>query len=118
MSSSPLKDYKRFVLWMDYFNSTLSRENGRRVPLDKSVKDPTLEELGEATRRLGFKPEPTAAKVPSRPTQQSGYVSIEKKTGSKKSQIITEVAKTLSTVRGEKTAAAAKEQAKGQQKKH
>jgi signal recognition particle subunit SRP19 len=113
-----LKDYKRFVLWIDYFNSTISRENGRRIPLNKSVKDPSLEELNEAARRLGYKPEPTPAKLPSRPSQQSGYVSVGKKTGMKKSQVITEVAKTLSAVRGEKTAAAAKEQAKGQQKKH
>lgn len=113
-----MKDYKRFVLWIDYFNSTISRENGRRIALNKSVKDPTLDELGEATRRLGYKPESAQAKVPSRPTQQSGYVSIEKRAGSKKSQVITEVAKTLSMVRGEKTAALAKEQAKGQQKKH
>ncbi len=95
----------------------MSREQGRRVPLDKSVKDPTLDELGEAARRLGYKPESTPAKVPSRPYQQSGYVSIEKKSGLKKSQAITEVAKVLSTVRGEKTAAAAKEQAKAQQKR-
>ena len=96
----------------------MSRENGRRIPLDRSVKDPTLEELGEAARRLGFKPEPMPARVPSRPVQQSGYVSIEKKAGMKKTQVISEVAKTLSMVRGEKTAAAAKEQTKGQQKKH
>jgi signal recognition particle subunit SRP19 len=113
-----LKDYKRYVLWIDYFNSTMSRENGRRVPLDKSVKDPTLQELGEATRRLGYRPEPASAKVPSRPTQQSGYVSIEKKAGVRKSTVITEVSKALSTVRGENTAAAAKEQAKTQQKRH
>ena len=113
-----MKDYKRLVLWVDYFNSTISREDGRRVPLNKSVKDPTLEELGEAARRLGYKPESVPARVPSRPTQQSGYVSIEKKIGSKKSLVISEVAKTLSSVRGEKTAAIGKEQAKLQQKKH
>lgn len=104
------------MLWVDYFNSTISRESGRRIPLNKSVKDPSLEELSEATRRLGYKPESVSAKVPSRSAMQSGYVSIEKKAGAKKSQIITEVAKTLSTVRGEKTAAISKEQAKVQKK--
>lgn len=113
-----MKDYKRFVLWIDYFNSTISRENGRRIPLNKSVKDPTLEELSEAARRLGYKPESVKASVPSRPSQPSGYVSIEKKTGSKKTHAIAEIAKTLSSVRGERTAAIAKEQAKIQQKKH
>jgi signal recognition particle subunit SRP19 len=103
-----LKDYKRFVLWIDYFNSTYSRENGRRVPQNKSVKDPTLEELVEAARRLGYNPEIVAAKYPSRMLIPSGYVSIEKRSGEKKPKIITEVAKVLSNVRGEKTAAAAK----------
>jgi signal recognition particle subunit SEC65 len=103
-----LKDYKRYVLWLDYFNSTISRESGRRIPLDKSVKDPSLDELGEAARRLGYKPEPQAAKVPSRPYLSSGYVSIEKKSGVKKSQVISDIAKTLSMVRGERSAAAAK----------
>jgi len=45
-----LKDYKRYVLWIDYFNSALSRSDGRRVPLDRSVKDPRLDELAEAVR--------------------------------------------------------------------
>lgn len=107
-----MKDYKRYVLWLDYFNSTVSRENGRRIPLDKSVKDPSLDELAEATRRLGYEPEPQAAKVPSRSYIPSGYVSIEKKTGLKKAQVIAETAKTLSFVRGERTAADAKRQPK------
>ena len=102
---------------MDYFNSTLSREQGRRIPLDRSVKEPALDELAEAARRLGYKPDQVTAKVPSRSFLQSGYVSIEKKSGIKKSQVIAEVAKTLSVVRGERTAATAKEQARGQQKK-
>ncbi|MGI0091610.1 MAG: signal recognition particle subunit SRP19/SEC65 family protein [Nitrososphaerales archaeon] len=111
-----MKDYKRLILWIDYFNSTMSRENGRRIPLDKSVKDPTIDELTEAASRLGYQPEPSAAKHPSRMMTPSGYVSIEKKSGAKKSQVISEVAKTMSLVRGEKSAA--KEQAaKPQQKK-
>ena len=103
-----MKDYKRFVLWIDYFNSTYSRESGRRVPQNKSVKDPTLEELGEAVRRLGYDPEIVTAKYPSRMMIPSGYVSIEKRSGEKKPKVISEVAKVLSNVRGEKTAAAAK----------
>ena len=112
-----MKDYKRFVLWVDYFNSTLSREQGRRIPLDRSVKEPALDELAEATRRLGYKPDSVNAKVPSRSFLPSGYVSIEKKGATKKSDVIKEVAKTLALVRGERAAAMAKEQAKGQQKK-
>jgi len=101
-----LKDYKRFVLWVDYFNSTYSREQGRRTPLNRSVKDPTLEELTETARRLGYKPVPESGKFPSRMMLPSGFISVEKRTGEKKSKVITDFSKMISTVRGEKTAAA------------
>lgn len=93
------------MLWIDYFNSTFSREAGRRIPLNKSVKDPTLEELTEAVKRLGYKPESVVAKFPSRMMIPSGYVSIEKRNNEKKPKVLSEVAKILSTVRGERTAA-------------
>lgn len=101
-----MKDYKRYVVWTDYFNSSLSRDAGRRIPLNRSVKDPTLDELAEATKRLGYSPEVVVAKFPARMMIPSGYVSIEKKSGDKKPKILSDIAKVLSTVRGEKTAAA------------
>lgn len=101
-----LKDYKRYVLWTDYFNSTFSREAGRRVPLSRSVKDPTLDELKEAANRLGYKPEPVVAKYPGRMMIPAGYISVEKRSGEKKPKVISEVSKVLSVVRGERTAAA------------
>lgn len=100
-----MKDYKRHVLWLDYFNSSLSREEGRRIPLDRSVKDPKLDELVEAARRLGYEPEPESVKHPKRMWAPSGYVSIEKKAQVKKGRVVSEVAKVLSNVRGEKAAA-------------
>lgn len=100
-----MKDYKRFVLWVDYFNSTYSRDAGRRVPLNKSVKDPTLDELTEATKRLGYDPESVVAKYPGRMMIPSGYVSIEKRINEKKPKVLSEVAKVLSAVRGEHSAA-------------
>jgi signal recognition particle subunit SRP19 len=114
-----LKDYKRRILWIDYFNSTLSREDGRRIPLNRSVKDPSLEELSEAAKRLGYSPEPVVAKFPMRMSIPSGYLSIEKKVNVTKSQVISEFAKTLSSVRGERAALAEKDQGKSPQtKKH
>ena len=106
-----LKEYKRFVLWVDYFNSTLSRAQGRRVSLDRAVKDPTLDELSEAVKRLSFEPESISAKHPARMTSGSGYVSIEKKEGIMKSQIISDVSKTLSGVRGERSTRQTKDKA-------
>jgi signal recognition particle subunit SRP19 len=99
-----LKEYKRHVLWLDYFNSSMTRREGRRIPLDRSVKDPKLSELVEATKALGYNPEPEAVKHPKRMSLQSGIVSVEKREGKKKSVILLEVAKSLSNVRGKRIA--------------
>lgn len=74
------------------------------MSLDRSVKDPTLGELSEAVSRLNYEPESVSAKHPGRMMIGSGYVSVQKKPEMKKSQLILEVSKTLSTVRGERTA--------------
>jgi len=100
-----MKDYKRIILWIDYFNSSLSRGDGRRVPLSRSVKDPKLDELVDASKRLGFSPDVQEARHPLRMMVKSGYVSVEKKGNLKKMQLIDQVSKTLSAVRGERTAA-------------
>ncbi len=93
------------ILWLDYFNSSFSRAEGRRVPLDHSVKDPRLDELSEAARRLGYTAEAEQAKFPRRMSVPSGYVSIEKRKELKKEKVIEEISKALSSVRGEKAAA-------------
>jgi signal recognition particle subunit SRP19 len=97
-----LKDYKKIVLWLDYFNSSNSRKQGRRVSLDKAVREPTLEELVESAKRLGFNPEPSRAKYPARMYQNSGYISIEKKKTQGKQKAINDIARVLSQVRGER----------------
>jgi len=94
-----MKDYRRLVIWLDYFNSTLSRVDGRRVPLNLSVKNPSMRELVEAVKRLGYNPEPSEGRYPKRMHIVSGYVSIEKK-GSK-SDVLKKIAQVLTGVRGE-----------------
>ncbi len=102
-----MKDYKHLVLWTDYFNSSLSREQGRRVRLDGAVKDPSLRELAEALRRVGLNPESIEARHPKRMISASGYVSVQKRPNQKKELLIDEVSKTLSAVRGDKASVSA-----------
>jgi signal recognition particle subunit SRP19 len=109
-----LKEYKRHVLWLDYFNSSNTRGEGRRIPLDRSVKDPKLGELVEATKALGYNPQSEVVKHPKRMAFSSGIVSVEKREGKKKSAILLEVAKSLSSVRGRR---AAEETSAGAQQK-
>jgi signal recognition particle subunit SRP19 len=93
-----LKEYDHLIIWLDYFNSTLSRAEGRRVPLDKAVKAPTLDELCQAASLLGYTPKPFQARYPKRSHIQSGYIAIEKKMN--KTKVIYELAEALRNVRG------------------
>ena len=93
-----MKEYEKYVIWLDYFNSELKRREGRRVPLNSATRAPTIEELAEACRRLNVQPVAQAARYPSSPSRESGYVSVTKT--KPKHALIMKVAKELSVVRG------------------
>ncbi len=44
----------KIALWPGYFNSKLTRNSGRRVPIDSSVPNPDLEGLLWASRKVGI----------------------------------------------------------------
>ncbi len=43
------------IIWPEYFNSRLTRREGRRVPLNLAVKDPSKELFLKACEKLGIK---------------------------------------------------------------
>ncbi len=62
------------TLWTGYFDSRLSRSNGRRVPKKASIPKPTLESVVWAARSAGIRKmrqEPEASH-PSRPHAKEG----------------------------------------------
>ena len=75
-----MKDYDHIVIWLDYFNKTLSRQKGRRLAKDKCIFDPSLNELIELAKAAGFKPTETNDQVrfPKRSFVRSGYIILEK----------------------------------------
>jgi signal recognition particle subunit SEC65 len=75
----PMKDYGKQIFWLDYFDSGLSRESGRRVSLPLATRSPTVEELASAARILGYEPHVEKARHPARPTKPSGYIQVEKR---------------------------------------
>lgn len=93
-----MKEYEKYIIWLDYFNSELKRREGRRVPLNSATRAPTVEELAEACRRLNIQPVAQVARYPSGPSRESGYVSVMKV--KPKHALIMKVAKELSVVRG------------------
>ncbi len=93
-----MKEYERYVFWLDYFNSELKRSQGRRVPLSTATRTPTIQELDEACRRLNLQPLAQPAKYPNSPLRGSGYVSVKKE--KPKHALLLRIAKELTTVRG------------------
>ena len=92
-----MKAYDKVILWIDYFNSELSRSEGRRVRTDSAIKSLTLNELIEACNHNNYSCENNVAYHPKRMTNTSGYVSIDKKDS--KSLIIKKLAKSLIVLR-------------------
>jgi signal recognition particle subunit SRP19 len=77
-----MKDYDNVILWLDYYNKSLSRKKGRRIAKSLAVYDPLLSELVEAIASLGYDiPKDQVndgARFPRRPHIKSGYVMITK----------------------------------------
>ena len=90
-----MKDYEHVVIWLDYFNKTLPRNKGRRLPKTKCVFDPSLNELVEAAKTAGFELKETEEKVryPKRPYVRSGYIVLPKK--SSKTNILNKISEKL-----------------------
>ena len=91
-----MKDYEHIVIWLDYFNKTIPKKMGRRVPRDKSVFDPSLNELIDAAKAAGLQPTETNDQVrfPRRPYVRSGYIIIAKEQRPK-SKIISAISEKL-----------------------
>ena len=87
-----MKDYDHIVVWLDYFNKTLSRQKGRRLAKDRCIFDPSLNELVESANDAGLKPTATDDQVrfPRRPFVRSGYIILEKKMS--KTKILNKIA--------------------------
>jgi len=94
-----LKDYEHIILWLDYFNKHLSKRKGRKVKRDRAVFDPTITELIDAAKSVGYNPltEETndKARYPRRSFVRSGYVMLPKSENVKKTAIIDIVAEKM-----------------------
>ena len=98
-----MKDYEHVVVWLDYFNKTLSKAKGRKVGKEKCVFDPSLKELSDAAQTAGFEITETDDKVrfPRRPFVRSGYIVLPK--GSSKTKILNKISEKLVLKRSKQT---------------
>ncbi len=50
------RDEGRHVLWPEYFDSSLSRGDGRRVSEKWAIKDPNIEDIAKVAEALDLNP--------------------------------------------------------------
>ncbi|MCY3853942.1 MAG: hypothetical protein OXF28_03960 [Thaumarchaeota archaeon] len=94
-----MKDYNNIIIWLDYFNKSFSRNEGRRVPNNKSIFNPSLDELKTAVSNSGFSISHynENCKFPKRPQIKSGYISVIK--SQTKTKIINKIAGIMIAIR-------------------
>ena len=89
------------VLWPQYFDASLSREEGRRVPLKYAIKDPTVDEIAQAAKSLGYDTViERDVRYPARWWEKKGRVLV-RKTASKQ-KILHAVSRRLAYMRSQK----------------
>lgn len=98
-----MKDYEHVVIWLDYFNKTIPKKMGRRVSREKSIFDPSLNELIAASKAAGLEPAETndQARFPRRPYVRSGYITLAK--AQPKSKIISAISEKLVSKRAKQS---------------
>lgn len=91
---------KTIILWPEYFDCSLSRRLGRRVPKDLCVTRPSLTELVEACRRIGVECGADESKrYPKTWYMSQGAVLATVEDGIKKTLLIREIAEALREMR-------------------
>ena len=42
------------VIWPRYLDASVSRDDGRRVPIGDAVEEPTVDEIAQAVQQIGY----------------------------------------------------------------
>jgi signal recognition particle subunit SRP19 len=84
----------KYVIYPIYFNKSISRFSGRKIPLKNAVDNPTIENIAEAAKSLGLNPvlEKEAAHS-SKNWKKDGRLLIDKK--DKKIKLLRQIANRL-----------------------
>jgi len=89
------------VIWPAYIDADLSRSEGRRVPEDQAVVDPTVDEIADAVQQVGYDAVIERDTTYSREYEQRGRVIVDGATDSSKNDLVQAVAAYVNILRGE-----------------
>ncbi|GGM67535.1 signal recognition particle subunit SRP19 [Halarchaeum rubridurum] len=88
------------VIWPAYFDATLSRREGRRVPRSLAVDDPTVDEIAQAVGQVGYDAVIEREKAyPRRGWTESGRVLVKDADDAGKSDLLQAVGAYVATLR-------------------
>lgn len=97
-----MRKQDRIIVWPAYFDSTKTREEGRRVPKTLAVPSPRVLELKEAAEKIGLEYELVAdVGYPKTPWLKTGMILVKK--SEPKDQIIKKIVRQLLKIRGSTT---------------
>lgn len=97
-----MRKQDKMVIWPVYFDSTKTRNEGRRIPKSLAVASPKILEIKQAVEKLGLDHELVLdADYPKTPRLKTGMLLVAKK--EPKNQIIKKIAKQLPKIRSAAT---------------
>ncbi len=91
MSDKPL------VIYPEYFDFNLKRSEGRKVPVNISVKRPSIDELYSITKDIGTEVKKSSKSHPSNWHSESGSINVFYE--GKKTELLHKIGKELKNLR-------------------
>lgn len=73
-----MKEEDKQVIWLDYFDSSLSRSQGRRVSKNLSVSNPRPEPFMDALKKMNIEAQQFEARHPKRNNRRSYYIQVKR----------------------------------------
>ena len=81
----------KYVIWPIYFDKSISRLSGRKVPKKVAVEKPNIEDISKAAKSLGLNPViEKECSYPSKHWKKEGRILVDKKDS--KSKILKQIA--------------------------
>lgn len=108
------KQNDKVVVWPQYLDSELTRNEGRRIPKNLAAPDIDVRILEKAAENIGLECEIEPEKrYPRTPTRKSGYILLENEKGHNKKRLLLMLAKGVRRIVAQREAARKKSQRKG-----
>ncbi|MFC7072961.1 signal recognition particle subunit SRP19 [Halovenus rubra] len=87
------------VIWPAYFDLDLPRSEGRRVPEEMAVSEPTVDEIAKAVQQVGYDAVIERKKTYPREYEPRGRVLVQGADDASKSDLVSATAAYLGAIR-------------------